>query len=107
MLCAVESVQNGVTTVVEAGTVAHPASVVKGMSAVGIRGTIGTWGWDIEVGPFAGTVDEVLDRQRAVLEAFPRGGLVEGWVTLVGHDLASDELLGRRVRSGQASRAPT
>lgn len=93
MLCAVESVQNGVTTVVEAGTVAHPAAVVQGMSAVGIRGTIGTWGWDIEVGPFVGTVDEVLDRQRAVLEAYPSGGLIEGWVTLVGHDLASDALL--------------
>ena len=38
-------------------------------------------------------MDEVLERQRAVVEAFPRGGLVEGWVTLVGHDLASDRLL--------------
>jgi 5-methylthioadenosine/S-adenosylhomocysteine deaminase len=92
-LCAVESVQNGVTTVVEAGTVAHPDRVVQGMQAVGLRGTIGTWGWDIEIGPFAAPADEVLDRQRAVLAAHPRGGLVEGWVTLVGHDLASDELL--------------
>ena len=93
LLCAIESVQNGVTTVVEAGTVAHPDQVVKGMEAVGIRGTIGTWGWDIEVGPFVGTVDEVLARQRAVVEKYPRGGLVEGWVTLVGHNLASDALL--------------
>jgi 5-methylthioadenosine/S-adenosylhomocysteine deaminase len=93
MLCAVESVQNGVTTMVEAGTVAHPDSVVKGMQAVGVRGTIGTWGWDIEVGPFVGTVDEVLDRQREVVSKYPPGGLIEGWVTLVGHDLASDELL--------------
>lgn len=92
-LCAIESVQNGVTTVVEAGTVAYPARVVAAMHAVGVRGTIGTWGWDIEVGPFAAPAAEVLDRQRAVLAAFPRGGLVEGWVTLVGHDLASDELL--------------
>lgn len=92
-LSAIESAQNGVTTVIEAGTVAHPDRVAKAMQAVGIRGTIGTWGWDIEQGPFIGTVTEVLDRQQAVLEAFPRGGLVEGWVTLVGHDLASDELL--------------
>jgi 5-methylthioadenosine/S-adenosylhomocysteine deaminase len=92
-LCAIECLQNGVTTVVEAGTVAHPHRVVAGMNAVGIRGTIGTWGWDIDEGPFIGTVDEVLDRQRAVVTSFPRGGLVEGWVTLVGHDLASDELL--------------
>jgi 5-methylthioadenosine/S-adenosylhomocysteine deaminase len=92
-LCALECVQNGVTTVVEAGTVAHPDRVVASMEAVGVRGTIGTWGWDIEEGPFAAPADEVLDRQRAVVERWPAGGLVEGWVTLVGHDLASDELL--------------
>ena len=92
-LCAIECAQNGVTTVVEAGTVAHPDRVAKAMQAVGIRGAVGTWGWDIKEGPFVGTATEVLDRQRAVVEAFPAGGLVEGWVTLVGHDLASDELL--------------
>ena len=92
-LTAIECAQNGATTVIEAGTVAHPDRVVKAMAAVGIRGMVGTWGWDIEEGPFIGTVAEVLDRQRAVVEAFPSGGLVEGWVTLVGHDLASDQLL--------------
>jgi 5-methylthioadenosine/S-adenosylhomocysteine deaminase len=92
-LTAIECAQNGVTTVIEAGTVAHPDRVATAMAAVGIRGTVGTWGWDIEQGPFVGTVAEVLERQRAVVEAFPSGGLVEGWVTLVGHDLASDELL--------------
>ena len=93
MLCAVECVQNGVTTVVEAGTVADADRVVAGMTAVGIRGTIGVWGWDIDVGPFAAPFDEVLDRQRAVVAAYPAGALIEGWVTLVGHDLASDDLL--------------
>jgi 5-methylthioadenosine/S-adenosylhomocysteine deaminase len=34
----------------------------------------------------------VLARQSAVLEAYPPGGLVEGWVTLVGHGLVTDEL---------------
>ena len=63
------------------------------METVGIRGTVGTWGWDIEVGPFTGPAAEVLERQAAVVAAHPRGGLVEGWVTLVGHDLASDDLL--------------
>ncbi len=92
-LCAVECAQNGVTTVVEAGTVAHPGRVATAMAAVGVRGTVGTWGWDIEEGPFVGSVAEVLERQQAVVEAYPAGGLVEGWVTLVGHDLASDELL--------------
>ena len=92
-LCAIECAQNGVTTVVEAGTVAHPGRVAAAMAAVGVRGTVGTWGWDIEEGPFVGSVAEVLERQQAVVEAYPAGGLVEGWVTLVGHDLASDELL--------------
>jgi len=92
-LTAVECVRNGITTVVEAGTVAYPDRVAAAMVAVGIRGSVGAWGWDIEEGPFVGTTEEVLDRQRAVVEAHPAGGLVEGWVTLVGHDLASDELL--------------
>jgi len=92
-IVAAESLRNGVTTIVEAGTVAHPPRVAAGMAAAGARGTIGTWGWDVEQGPFAAPADEVLDRQRAVLDAFPKGGRIEGWVTLVGHSLASDELL--------------
>ena len=92
-LTAAQSARCGVTTLVEAGTVANPDRVAAGMAAVGVRGTIGTWGWDIDDAPFAAPTDEVLDRQRAVLAAHPAGGLVEGWVTLVGHDLASDELL--------------
>jgi len=92
-LAAVESLRYGTTTVIEAGTVANPDRVAKAMETVGIRGTVGTWGWDIEVGPFTAPAAEVLERQAAVVSAHPRGGLVEGWVTLVGHDLASDELL--------------
>lgn len=90
---AAEAVRNGVTTSVEAGTVTHPDRVAAGLRAVGVRGTIGTWGWDVDGLPHAASVDEVLDRQREVLDRFPAGGTVEGWVTLVGHDLASDELL--------------
>jgi 5-methylthioadenosine/S-adenosylhomocysteine deaminase len=92
-ITAVDSLRNGVTTLVEAGTVAFPERVVAGLVAAGARGTIGTWGWDVEEGPFAAPAEEILDRQRAVLDRFPPGGQVEGWVTLVGHSLASDELL--------------
>ena len=92
-LTAVESVRNGVTTVVEAGTVADPLRAAAGLRAVGVRAAIGTWGWDLGDGPFAGPVDAVLDRQRQVLDDFPPGGLVTGWVTLVGHATASDALL--------------
>jgi len=92
-LAAVESLTNGTTTVVEAGTVAHPERVAKALATVGIRATIGTWGWDIGDGPYSAPPAEVLARQEAVVSSHPPGGLVEGWVTLVGHDLASDELL--------------
>jgi 5-methylthioadenosine/S-adenosylhomocysteine deaminase len=92
-LTAADSVRNGVTTVIEAGTVAHPERIAAGMRAVGIRGTVGRWGWDIEHGPHTAPVDETLDAQRAMLDAFPPGETVAAWVTLVGHSLASDELL--------------
>ncbi len=92
-VAAVEALCNGVTTVVEAGTVADGDAVGRALGDVGIRATLGVWGWDIEDGPFAAPAAEVLDRQRALIEKFPSGGRVEGWVTLVGHDLASDELL--------------
>ena len=93
VLSSVENLANGVTTVVEAGTVANPHRAAAGMRRAGIRGTMGAWGWDIEEGPFTAPAGEVLDRQREVVESFSDGGLIDGWVTLVGHDLASDELL--------------
>jgi len=92
-LSAAESLRLGVTTVVEAGTVAHPTVVGEAMERTGLRGTVGTWGWDLAQGPFVAPWQEVLERQRAVLERFPTGGRVTGWVTLVGHGLASDALL--------------
>lgn len=88
-----EGLRNGVTTVVEAGTVAFPDRVAAGVLAAGGRAAIGTWGWDVDGVPYAAPAREVLDRQREVLDRYPRGGAVEGWVTLVGHSLASDELL--------------
>ncbi|MFC0862313.1 amidohydrolase family protein [Sphaerimonospora cavernae] len=93
LLACVESLRNGVTTVVEAGTVAHPDRVAAAMLQAGLRGTVGTWGWDVDDAPFAAPAEEVLDRLAAVVDAYPAGGLVEGWVTLVGHGLASDTLL--------------
>lgn len=92
-LTAVEALSNGVTTVIEAGTVAHVDSVAASLERVGLRAAVGVWGWDIEDGPFAAPFDEVLSRQQDVIDRYPGGGLIEGWVTLVGHDLASDDLL--------------
>lgn len=91
-LTLAESLTNGVTTTFEAGTVAHPERIKAAALKLGARLTIGTWGWDIEHGPFTGSVDEVLDRQRVSLD-LADGGLISSWVTLVGHDLMSDELV--------------
>lgn len=91
-LTLIESLGNGITTTVEAGTVAHPDRVAAAARAVGARITLGTWGWDVDEGPFAAPAPEVLERQRAVLES-DHGPLVTPWVTLVGHDLMSDELV--------------
>lgn len=91
-LTLIESVCNGITTTVEAGTVAHPEMVAEGARRVGARITLGTWGWDIEDGPFTGSVDEVIAWQQAVLDG-DHGPLVTPWVTLVGHDLMSDALV--------------
>ncbi len=91
-LTLAESLRNGMTTTFEAGTVAHPDRVAKAAETIGARLTVGTWGWDVEQGPFAGPVDEVLDRQRRALDLVT-GPLVSSWVSLVGHDLMSDELV--------------
>ncbi|MEE9415255.1 MAG: amidohydrolase family protein [Acidimicrobiales bacterium] len=91
-LTLAEALSNGVTSTWEAGTVAHPERVAEAAAKVGARVTIGTWGWDVEQGPFAGSVDEVMARQQRCLDV---GGspLVSTWVSLVGHDLMSDELV--------------
>lgn len=92
-LGAAEALCNGVTTTIEAGTVAHPERVAAGVERAGMRARLGCWGWDAGDAPYAAPPAQVIDRQRAVLDAYPAGGLVEGGVTLVGHDLMSDELL--------------
>lgn len=99
LLGLLDAQRNGITTILEAGTVANPASVASAMGAMGMRGFIGTWGWDADGVPFGGSIPEVLDRQREVLSRWPGGGdsLVRGAVTMVGHDLVSDELLAAAV----------
>ena len=92
-LSLVEAVGNGITTTIEAGTVKHPERVAAGFEAVGVRGTVGRWGWDVGDGPLVAPVGDVLAAADSLVDRYPRGGLVEAWVTLVGHDLMSDELV--------------
>ncbi len=92
-LTFVDSLLNGVTTVIEAGTIGHLQPTADAAQRVGIRAGLGVWGWDIEYGPFTAPTAETLARQAATLDLLPAGTRVTGWVTLVGHDLASDALL--------------
>lgn len=91
-ISAVAALRLGVTTVVEAGTVADPDRVGKALTATGIRGTVGRWGWDVDGVPHSAPIERSIELQREVLERWPLGGRIEGWVTLVGHSLGSDEL---------------
>ena len=91
-LTAVESLRRGVTTLVEPGTVAHPLRVAAGLRTAGIRARLGGWGWDTPGLPFSAPAVDVLASQEELVAALPAGGLVSAWVTLVGHDLASDAL---------------
>jgi len=101
-LSLIEAACNGITFTVEAGTVAHPDRVLAGFDNVGVGGTLGSWGWDVDGEPWAGSVDEVLDRQREVQQLTAGHPRVDGWVTLVGHDLMSDELV---VAASELARA--
>ncbi|WP_419850176.1 amidohydrolase family protein [Candidatus Poriferisocius sp.] len=89
----VEAAANGITTTIDAGTVAHPDRVAQAMDAVGVRGAVARWGSDADGLPQSGPVNEVIDAQRDLIERYPPGGLVEASVTLVGHDLMSDGLV--------------
>lgn len=91
-LTAAESLTRGVTTLLDAGTVAHPGRVAAGLRAAGIRGRVGSWGWDVPGAKYAAPPAEVLARQAAAVAEVGTAGTVTGWVTLVGHALASDEL---------------
>ena len=91
-ITAVDALTRGVTTVLEPGTVAEPLRVARGLANAGVRGRVGGWGWDVDGMPFAGPTEDVLARQEETVKALASGHLVTGWVTLVGHDLASDGL---------------
>ncbi|HEY5664235.1 MAG TPA: amidohydrolase family protein [Ilumatobacter sp.] len=100
-LSLIEAATNGITYTVEAGTVAHPDRVLAAYDRVGVGGTLGSWGWDVGDGPHTGSVDEVLARQLVSLELTDHHPRVDGWITLVGHDLMSDELV---VAAGELAR---
>jgi 5-methylthioadenosine/S-adenosylhomocysteine deaminase len=92
-LASIEAVSNGITCIVEAGTVAHPRRVAAAVNRVGIRATIGRWGWDVDDAPFAAPAAEVLALAQDLIDDPQISGRVRAGVALVGHDLMSDELV--------------
>ena len=93
-LGAIEAVTNGITCTVEAGTVAHPDRVAAAVAFGGHAGDDRSVG----LGRRRRAVRRAGRRgaraaRATLLDRLPPGGLVEGWVTLVGHDLMSDELV--------------
>ena len=94
-LAAAEALAAGVTTVIDAGTVAHPSAVAAACRAAGIRARVGRWGSDAPGLPQTGSVHDVIERQRALLDELGASptDLVHAHVALVGHDLMSDELV--------------
>ncbi|MCF8541991.1 MAG: amidohydrolase family protein [Candidatus Nanopelagicales bacterium] len=106
LLTCVESLRSGVTTVVEAGTVAHPDRVADAMTRAGLRGSVGRWGSDTPGLPLSAPADEVLAEAKELLERYPPGGRVTAWVTLVGHSLASDDLLAGAAALARRFEAP-
>lgn len=92
-LALAEALTNGITCTVEAGTVAHPERVADAARRVGARMTLGRWGWDVGDGPQAGPAAQVLEAQAALLASIAHDPLITGWVTLVGHDLMTDDLV--------------
>lgn len=89
----IEAASNGITTTIDAGTVAHPDRVAQALAKVGVRGAVGRWGSDADGLPQSAPPGEVVDAQRDLIERYPSGGLVEASVALVGHDLMSDDLV--------------
>ena len=73
-LAALEAAANGVTTIIEAGTVGHPEAVAEAVSSVGIRTSIGRWGWDVEEGPYAAPATEVVAHASDLLDQYPPEG---------------------------------
>lgn len=93
-ITAAQSALNGVTMLIEAGSVTWADRLAAGVRAVGIRSTLGIWGASLTGRPYCGPTDEVLAHHKALLDAYPPGdGLVSAWVTLIGHDTASDDLM--------------
>jgi 5-methylthioadenosine/S-adenosylhomocysteine deaminase len=97
LLAGIEMVKTGTTTFCEAGTCFHMGHVADAVKALGIRGILGRWTWDIPPGPteMQQTTDQALKANEQLLKVVEKldTDLVKAWPLLLGMGTASDELL--------------
>jgi len=95
-LGAAELLRSGTTSFVEAATGWHLDAVVEALSQVGIRARVGRRVWDLPADParFRLSTDQAIAALEEVLvrHGSHDEGRIKGWVMLVGHSTASDEL---------------
>ena len=93
-LAAAEMLKSGTTCFLEAGTVHYVDAVVDGLEAMGIRGRVGRWIWDLPPEPavYRQSTDEAVTNLEEVLAKHCNGGRVQSWSMIVGHTTCSDVL---------------
>ncbi|MBI4321905.1 MAG: amidohydrolase [Chloroflexi bacterium] len=93
----IEMIKNGTTAFCEAGTAKHVDQIVAAMNAVGIRGCVGKWTWDIPKTPanLYQTTDEACETTEEVIKKYHNSanGRIKVWATPIGHTQTSDQLL--------------
>ncbi|MFQ5913563.1 MAG: amidohydrolase family protein [Nitrospinota bacterium] len=92
-----EALRTGTTTFFEAGTTKYPAAVAKAVEEIGIRGVVGKFMWDVPDEPaiMRHTTDEALKVLEDVVNTYhgKAGGRLNVWVSILGSETQSDELL--------------
>jgi len=100
-LCALELLQNGVTTFIDAGNYA-PRQTARMTGEAGMRCVIARSGMDIAKSPFGAlpqrfleTTDEILERQEEVVQHFHGAcdGRIRAWFQFRGIANSSDRLI--------------
>lgn len=95
-LAAAEMLRSGTTTFLEAGTIHYVDAVVDGLEAIGIRGRVGRWIWDLPPEParYMQSTDQAIRNLDDVLRAHRDGtsGRIQAWSMIVGHTTCTDPL---------------
>jgi len=96
-LVLAEALKTGTTTFFEAGTTKFPESVARAVEEIGIRGVVGKFVMDVPKGPknMSFPTPECLRILEDVVRRFhmQAGGRLRAWVSILGCETQSDELL--------------